>query len=213
MTKANLLYLTSVEQGNNSFQFLAIYRNIVGTFLSITSWTKGASIFQVNTLVRLGDGDGMKFGAKYKPVDIRPIQLRYSLGANEIILEYTDSWDIRINGKCIECEENEVTSEDLILKQCKELDSLVQNKFWYYLDHARVIYSNFAKTSSRNYCLINYLNEVGLFLVIGSRSQSEQAADNQINTFVRLGNGFASGVQYKQVSFNKVKLPLSDFSD
>lgn len=189
LAKANLIYLTSVDQGNNNFQFLAIYRNIVGTFLSITSWTKGASIFQVNTLVRLGDGDGIKLGANYKPVDVRPIILRFSLGPDEVILEYTDSWDITINGKCIECKENEVTSEELILKQCKELDSLAQNKYWYYLDRAKVIYSNFAKTSARNYCMITYLNEVGLFLVIGSKSHSEQAADNQINTLVRLGNG------------------------
>jgi hypothetical protein len=101
LTKACLLYLTSVDQGNNKFQFLAIYRNIVGTFLAITSWTKGASNFEVNTLVRLGDGDGKKLGANYKPIAVRPLQLRYSLGTNEVILDYTDSWDIKINGKCI----------------------------------------------------------------------------------------------------------------
>lgn len=163
--------------------------------------------------MRLGDGDGMKSGANYKPIDIRPLQLRFSLGPDEVVLEYTDSWDIKINGKCIECEENEVSSEDLILKECKELDTLAQDRYWYYLDHAKVLYSNFAKTTARNYCSITYLNQVGLFLVIGSKSISGQAADNQINTFVRLGNGFASGVLYKQVAFNKVKLPLSDYSD
>jgi len=103
LTKACLVYLTSVDQGKNTFQFLAIYRNIVGTFLAITTWTKNASDFQVNTLVRLGDGDGKKIGANYKPIAVRPLKLKYSLGANEVVIDFTDSWDIKINGKCIGC--------------------------------------------------------------------------------------------------------------
>lgn len=39
LTKACLLYLTSVDQGNGNYMFLAIYRNLVGTFLAITTWT------------------------------------------------------------------------------------------------------------------------------------------------------------------------------
>lgn len=101
MTKACIVYLTSVDQGKNTFQFLAIYRNIVGTFLAITTWTKGASDFQVNTLVRLGNGDGKKIGANYKPIAVRPLKLRYSLGKNEVVVEFTDSWDIKVDGKCI----------------------------------------------------------------------------------------------------------------
>lgn len=82
LTKACLLYLTYVDRGDDSYQFLAIYRNLVGTFLAITTWTKGSSSFQVNTLVRVGDGDGYRYGANYKPVNLQPLKLRYSLGAN-----------------------------------------------------------------------------------------------------------------------------------
>jgi hypothetical protein len=70
LTKADLLYLTYVAQGNTTYQFLAIYRNIVGTFLAITTWANGAADFQVNTLVRLGDGNAKKIGANYKPIKV-----------------------------------------------------------------------------------------------------------------------------------------------
>jgi hypothetical protein len=67
LTKACLIYVAAVERGD-SYQFLAIYRNIVGTFLAITSWKKQASSFDVNTLVRLGNGYAQNSGANYKPV-------------------------------------------------------------------------------------------------------------------------------------------------
>lgn len=86
LTKACLVYLTYVDRGDDSYQFLAIYRNLVGTFLAITTWTKGSSSFQVNTLVRLGDGDAYRYGANYKPVNLQPLKLRYSLGPNEVVL-------------------------------------------------------------------------------------------------------------------------------
>lgn len=39
LTKACLLYLSSVDRTDGSYQFFAIYRNLVGTFLAITTWT------------------------------------------------------------------------------------------------------------------------------------------------------------------------------
>ncbi len=101
LTKAELLYLSTLDRGNSSYMFLAIYRNIVGTFLAITTWTKDATYFQVNTLVRLGDGNGKRIGANYKPVALKPLILRYNLGPGEVVIEFVDCYDIKVNGKNI----------------------------------------------------------------------------------------------------------------
>ena len=45
LTKACLLYLSAVDRADGSHQFLAIYRNLVGTFLAITTWKQGETEF------------------------------------------------------------------------------------------------------------------------------------------------------------------------
>lgn len=208
LTKACLLYLTAVDRGDDSYQFLAIYRNIVGTFLAITTWTKGSSSFQVNTLVRLGNGDGDKYGANYKPVNLEPLKVRYTLGPNEYIIEVSDCGDVKVNGHSLTEETGELKTDELLIEECKEFSKFAVEKFWYYLRDSTVVYSSVGKTKARNYCLVTYLNVVGTFFVIGSRDSSNLSV---VNTFVRLGNGKASGVNYEPVKFNKINLRLTDF--
>jgi len=69
-----------VDRTDGSYQFLAIYRNLVGTFLAITTWKQGESTFEVNTLVRLGNGLAIDNGANYKPISVKPLTVRYTLG-------------------------------------------------------------------------------------------------------------------------------------
>lgn len=209
LTKACLLYLTAVDREDNSYQFLAIYRNIVGTFLAITTWTKGSSSFEVNTLVRLGNGDGDKYGANYKPVNLVPLKVRYTLGPNEYIIEITDCGDVKVNGNSLTQQTGTLKTDELLVSECKDFSKFAVEKFWYYLRDSTVVYSSVGKTQARNYCLVTYLNVVGTFFVIGSRNDSTQ--ENVVNTFVRLGNGNANGVNYEPVKFNKVNLRLTDF--
>mgnify|MGYP000918867598 FL=1 len=218
LTKAELLYLSTLDQGNSTFMFLAIYRNIVGTFLSITTWTKDATYFQVNTLVRLGDGNGKKYGANYRPVAVKPLILRYNLGPGETVIEFTDCYDIKVNGKNINGTGSGSGSgsdsplDTLCIAECKDLCVYARKRFWYYLDNAQVIFSSAAKTAVKNYCLINYLNHVGTFLVIGSNQDTSAVTLTQTNTFVRMGNGQDKdiGGNYAPVSFNKINLNLSE---
>lgn len=55
LRNANIIYQANVNT-LNSFLFFVIYRNLVGTFLVITTWNKAGQTTQVNTFVRLGDG-------------------------------------------------------------------------------------------------------------------------------------------------------------
>jgi len=209
LTRACLLYLTSIERGQD-YQYLAIYRNIVGTFLAITTWKSQQSHFSVDTLVRLGNGFEEGSGANYKPVALAPLKLRYSLGPKEFIIEVSDSC-VKVNGKVIgkaeEVERPKVTEEQLV-EQCRGFSTVAHEKFWYYLDGAQVVYSSVGRTNERNYCLVTYLNHAGTFLAIGHVDADEKA---HVATFVRLGNGNAKGVLYEPVAFRRIQLPLKSF--
>jgi hypothetical protein len=102
-----------------------------------------------------------------------------------------------------------------LVQECKQFSDFARKKFWYYLENADVIYCNVGKTAQRNYCLINYLNIVGTFLLIGSH-QTVAGSDgiNEVDTLVRLGNGSGQkeGANYTPVNFQKITLPLQDYS-
>lgn len=125
LTKACLLYLSTVDRTDGSYQFLAIYRNLVGTFLAITTWKQGESTFEVNTLVRLGNGLSLDYGANYKPVAVKPLVVRYTLGGSEVMVDFTDCDDIKINGRSIsyyyDCigDECESKKDELLIKDCE----------------------------------------------------------------------------------------------
>lgn len=70
------------EAGVNSpseYLFFTIYRNIVGTFLVITTWDKTDQTTQINTFVRLGNGYDSSSGALYTPVTIDPFVITLDL--------------------------------------------------------------------------------------------------------------------------------------
>ena len=209
LTRACLLYLTSVERADD-FQYLAIYRNLVGTFLAITTWNKENEYFDVNTLVRLGNGYEEGSGAHYKPIAVEPLKLRYTLGDDEYIIEISDCCDIKINGKAIgHLKKEDPVDEESLVEQCKVFSAHAKEQFWYYLQDAKCVYSSVGRTNHRNYCLLTYLNHAGTFLVIGTTSKDQC----HVSTFVRLGAGNAEGTKYEPVSFSKIKLPLESFDE
>lgn len=76
---ANNIYEASVDSPLK-YLFFTIYRNIVGTFLVITTWTKGTQQAKVNTFVRLGNGYEEGSGQNYPPVNIDPFIVTLALG-------------------------------------------------------------------------------------------------------------------------------------
>lgn len=175
LTKACLLYLSAVDRTDGSYQFLAIYRNLVGTFLAITTWEEGSTEFQVNTLVRLGNGLALKQGANYKPVAVKPLKVRYTLADHDVIVDFTDCDDIKINGKSInyyyDCPDCKDKPDVLLVKDCKKFSEYTVKKYWYFLRDAKVVYSSVGKTDKKNYCMVTYVNIVGTFFAIGSHCE------------------------------------------
>ena len=95
---ANTLYEASVDSPNR-FLYFTIYRNIVGTFLVITTWNKASAKTQVNTFVRLGNGFAENSGQKYDPVDIDPFIVTVSLGADEYMVKLNEDGTMSVEDK------------------------------------------------------------------------------------------------------------------
>lgn len=219
LTKACLIYVAAVER-SGSFQFLAVYRNIVGTFLAITTWQNQSSTFDVNTLVRLGNGYAKNSNANYKPVKLGLARFRYSLGPGQFLIDVSDCGDVTLNGKELSNNLDENLGKhrhgdngEELVEKCKEFSEFTRKKFWYYLQDAHVVYSSVGSTAERDYCLVTYVNVAGTFFVIGSDGRKDHVCE--VNTFVRLGNGYEedSEANYKPVNFQKVTLPLVSYED
>lgn len=73
------------------------------------------------------------------------------------------------------------------------IDKEVRRAYWYYLRGANLLYQANIDVEERFINFFIYRNVVGTFLVIGSWDKAEQQA--QINTFVRLGNGYSQDIQ------------------
>lgn len=55
LRNAQLLYQANIDTPERFLLFF-IYRNIVGTFLTIASWDKQSQVSEIHTFVRLGNG-------------------------------------------------------------------------------------------------------------------------------------------------------------
>lgn len=97
LRNANTIYEASVDSPLE-YLYFTIYRNIVGTFLVITTWTKSAQQTQINTFVRLGNGYEAGSGANYDPVNIDPFIVSLALGPDEYMVVVNADGTITVTG-------------------------------------------------------------------------------------------------------------------
>ena len=215
---ADTLYEASVDSPNK-FLYFTIYRNIVGTFLVISTWTKASAQTQVNTFVRLGNGFAENSGQKYDPVDIDPFIVTLSLKPDEYMVVVNEDGSITVTGNMDRynaamglTQEGGVSEFDIVAdmeEKCAAVDKLNREKYWYYLDKAEKVSQNNIPTTAQYYCVFVYVNVVGTFLSISHWDlESKQGG---INTLVRLGNGKAEGANYGPVDLTPAILELTDF--
>lgn len=74
----------------------------------------------------------------------------------------------------------------------KVVDAELRRVYWYYLRKSLLVYQANIDTPERFIHFYIYRNIVGTFLGIASWVKADQRAE--INTFVRLGNGFSKDV-------------------
>jgi len=94
---ADIVYQSNVNT-KSSLMFFVIYRNIVGTFLVITTWEKVGQTTQVNTFVRLGNGFAAGSGALYDPVKISPLVISLQLGEGEFMVTINEDGTMTVVG-------------------------------------------------------------------------------------------------------------------
>lgn len=97
LRNANTIYEASVDSPLE-YLYFTIYRNIVGTFLVITTWTKSTQQTQINTFVRLGNGYEAGSGANYDPVNIDPFIVSLALGPDEYMVVVNADGTITVTG-------------------------------------------------------------------------------------------------------------------
>ena len=220
LRNAMTLYEASVDSPSKIL-FFTIYRNIVGTFLVITTWTKETQVLQINTFVRLGNGYEEGSGANYDPVNIDPFIVTLAMGPDEFMVVVNEDGTITVtgnqdrfdaqngNGEEGEGEAGFNIVEDMRAK-CAIVDQLNRDQYWYYLDKAELVNENHIPTTEQYYCVFVYVNIVGTFLSISSWNlETETGA---VNTLVRLGNGKAEGVNYGPVQLTPAILHLEEFN-
>ena len=204
--------------------FFTIYRNIVGTFLVITTWEKETQVLQINTFVRLGNGYEEGSGANYDPVDIDPFVVTLALGPDEYMVVVNEDGTVTVTGNQDRFDaangngEGEGNGEgdngfnivDDMKAKCAIVDQLNRDQYWYYLDKAELVNENHIPTSEKYYCVFVYVNIVGTFLSISSWNLETEAG--AVNTLVRLGNGKVDGANYGPVQLTPAILHLDKFN-
>jgi hypothetical protein len=194
LRSASTLYQAGVDSPDE-FLYFTIYRNIVGTFLTITTWTKTAQQTQINTFVRLGNGYAAGSGANYDPVAIDPFIVSLALGPNEYMVVVNADGTIKVTGNLtlynqdITGNSNSFNITADMQDKCGQADKLNRATYWYYLDNSTLLSENDIPTSQQYYCVFVYSNIVGTFLSISHWDLVSKTAG--INTLVRLGDGTA----------------------
>jgi hypothetical protein len=202
--------------------FFLIYRNLVGTFLVITTWTKTTQVLQINTFVRLGNGFEEGSGANYDPVNIDPFIVTLALGPDEFMVVVNEDGTVTVTGNTTRYNNingtasagsNGTSTFNLtadMQEKCASADALNREQYWYYLDKANLVNQNHIPTSQQYYCVFVYVNLVGTFLSISHWNLDTKTAG--INTLVRLGNGQADGANYGPVQLTPAILHLDKFN-
>jgi len=219
---------TLYEAGIDSplkFLFFTIYRNIVGTFLVISTWDKTTYKTTINTFVRLGNGFAEGSGQKYDPVNIDPFIVTLALQPDEFMVVVNADGSIKVTGNLDRYNEvmgltkaagtdgaTATPQFDIqadMREKCALVDDYNRKQYWYYLDKAEKLSEIHIPTTEQYYCVFVFVNVVGTFLSISNWNLEGKNAG--INTLVRLGNGKADGANYGVVELNPAVLSLKDF--
>lgn len=161
----------------------------MGTFLAIGKWSKEYQVAEIATFVRLGNGYSEDVQVLYQPVRVEPFIISLKLAVGEYLIEVNEEGEFKVNGELIEVGGDDVAPYDMDARvEC--VDKKIRQRYWYYLDGrdpAKLLHSEPIATNKRTYVVVNYVNIVGHFLVIGSCDGDSTVI---VHTFVRLGNGY-----------------------
>lgn len=172
---------------DNRLLVFYFHRNIVGTFFTIASYYFDEQVSEVNTLVRLGNGDRNGQPEGYNPAAIEPFTITLKdIDGVDIVIANNEQGELTVDGDGVNVVGGDDDSTPEEVNKCKDLsDAFLRKNYWYYLNGAKLAHEEVLPARGRVYQILSYINVVGTFLVITS-CEGEQV---QSNTFVRLGRG------------------------
>ena len=185
LTDASVLFQGNVDLPSKFLMFY-IYRNIVGTFLTIVSWEKETKESEIATMVRLGNGYSSNIRTNYDPFDVDPFILSLKIGDDEKFIQLDEFGNLRVNGQVANAlveEEDYASQRDICFEKA---DNFLRKTYWYYLRGADLVNKETIITDKKDYFVMTYVNVVGTFLII-TECNGEQVI--KANTFVRLAGG------------------------
>lgn len=106
LRKAKIVFQASIETPERYIHFF-IYRNIVGTFLVISSWERSSQVAHINTFVRLGNGYHKDVETPYSPVSIRPFIISLRLKEGEYLIDKDEKGDFVVKGGLVQVDKVE----------------------------------------------------------------------------------------------------------
>ena len=175
-------------QYKGGFLYIHQYRNYIGTFMAISKYLTPFRKINVVTFVRLGDGVQSSFHV-FEPIEVKPFAISMDLGHG---VYQVPQWGAKVQPNWNEqwarrqFYTNQVDEQSASLR-CKKLDALVRKNYYYYLDNAVILSESNSVFGNYCYCMTTYVNRMGIWQVIGSDSWSGL----EVNTFVRLGDGYS----------------------
>ena len=163
------------------------HRNIVGTFFTIASYYYDRDLSEVNTLVRLGNGNRNGQPEGYNPASIEPFTFTLkNIDGIDLVISNNEQGELNVNGEELNVDGGDSGSSQEEVNVCQNLsDQFLRKNYWYYLNGAKLVHKEVLPARGKVYQILSYINVVGTFLVITS-CDGEQV---QANTFVRLGRG------------------------
>jgi len=192
LPSAHLCYLAHIDS-DSGFLFLHLYKNHVGTFLAVSNYLVGSGKTTVNTFVRLGEGYEVE-EERFAPISVAPFVISVDLGDGEYLVPHDDSASVDTftfsetwaRSKAFKSKKQ----QDDVHNKCGLVEKYLRKNYWYYLPDAITLDSSESSGIKNCYCVFHFVNTVGLWEAIARWDYSTNSP--QVNTFVRLGDGYDS---------------------
>ena len=101
LRNSNLFYQLAIETPSSYLLFF-IYRNGLGTFLSINEWVKADKSSDIITFVNLGSGYRKDIETLFSPVHLDPHFISLRLAKGQYLVETNDEGKFVAKGKILE---------------------------------------------------------------------------------------------------------------
>lgn len=168
------VFQIGVDVSDVEGRYFIIYRNVVGTFLTVSDLKNNH--IEITSFVKLGAGSSSS--PTQTQLSLQPFIISLKLSPTEVLLEVNDQGQIFVNGV------NIANQQEIREANARLIDAFLRKHYWFYLSKSIITHSDHIETSERDYHVLIYSGISGSYFVIAS----VEGGNVQVNTLVRLGD-------------------------